>query len=62
MDVIKIECAGKINDPNPITLSFLKGFLSNRVSERLNFINAEAVATELGITIEKSESSDSSGY
>jgi D-3-phosphoglycerate dehydrogenase len=59
---IKVECAGTIEDTHPITLSFLKGFLSNRVSERLNFINAESVATELGITVEKSESTDSGGY
>jgi len=59
---IKVECAGSIEDTNPITLSFLKGFLSNRVSERLNFINAETVATELGITVEKSMSTDSGGY
>ena len=45
-----------------MTLSFLKGFLSERVSERLNFINAEAVAKELGITVEKAESSDCGGY
>ncbi len=59
---IKVECAGDIKDPNPLTLSFLKGFLSKRVSERLNFINAEAIAKELGITVEKAESSDSGGY
>ena len=59
---ICVECAGNIDDPNPITLSFLKGFLEDRVSERLNFINAEAVATELGITIIKTKSSDTGGY
>ena len=59
---IKVECAGAISDINSLTLSFLKGFLSERVSERLNFINAEAVAKELDITVEKTESSDCGGY
>ena len=59
---IKVEYAGANKDPSPLTLSFLNGFLSKRVSERLNFINAEAIAKELGITVEKTESSDSGGY
>ena len=59
---IKVECAGAINDINSLTLSFLKGFLMERISERLNFINAEAIAKELGITVEKTKSSDCGGY
>ena len=59
---IKVECAGAISNISSLTSSFLKGFLSERVSERLNFINAEVVAKELDITVEKTESSDCGGY
>jgi len=62
VSAIKIECAGSIKDTHPLTLSFLKGFLSRRVSERLNLINAETIANDMGITIEKGESSDTGGY
>jgi D-3-phosphoglycerate dehydrogenase len=40
----------------------LKGLLKSRSPERLNFINAEALAVERGITIEESRSSDSGAY
>ena len=48
---VDIQCQGEIKDIKPILLSFLKGLLKPYVPERINYINAEAIAKELGIEI-----------
>jgi D-3-phosphoglycerate dehydrogenase len=46
---ITIHCQGTAKDTKPILLSFLKGLLKPYVPERINYINAETIAKELGI-------------
>ena len=46
---ITINCQGTAKDIKPILLSFLKGLLKPYVPERINYINAETIAKELGI-------------
>ena len=48
---VNIQCQGEIKDIKLILLSFLKGLLKPYVPERINYINAEAIAKELGIEI-----------
>ena len=55
---IEIICYGKAEDSKSISLSFLKGFLSNITDNRINFLNASSVADERGIVISNSFSSD----
>ena len=59
---IQIECSGTLKESKPIALSFLKGFLNRRIPERVNYINSEALAIELGIKIEHSYTNDSFSY
>ena len=59
---IQIECSGTIEESKPVSLAFLKGFLKRRIPERVNFINSEALAIELGIKIEHSYTNDSFSY
>ena len=47
---ITLECYG-IDEIKPISLSFLKSLLQERVPSRINYINAESVAKELGIEL-----------
>ncbi len=64
-DVIKkvyIECAGTMTEAKPTALAFLKGLLADRVSERVNYINAETLAIDMGIKVNYSVSSDSGLY
>ena len=48
---VHINCFGKINDTKPIGLSFLRSLLQTRVPERVNYINANALAKELGMKV-----------
>ena len=59
---IQVECSGSLEDTKPIALAFLKGLLSRRIPERINYINSEALAIELGIKIEHSYTNDSGSY
>ena len=59
---IQVESSGTIEDSKPIALAFLKGFLSNRIPDRVNYINAETLAVDLGISIEHSYTNDSGSY
>ena len=59
---IQIECSGTLNESKPIALAFLKGLLNRRIPERVNYINSEALAVELGIKIEHSYTNDSFSY
>ena len=59
---VQVECSGTMNETKPAVLAFLKGLLKNRVPDRVNYINAESIAIELGISIEHSFTNDSGPY
>ena len=59
---IQVESSGTIEDSKPIALAFLKGFLAKRIPDRVNYINAETLAVDLGISIEHSYTNDSGSY
>ena len=59
---VAINCYGSINDTKPIGLSFLRSLLQNRVPERVNYINADALAKELGMEVSFNFSTSDSNY
>ncbi len=59
---VRVECAGKIDTVKPVALTFIKGLLQNRVTERLNFINAETLAAERGIQIDQRYTTESGSF
>ena len=59
---VKIECFGLIEEPKPITISFLKGLFNKMTDNRINFINAISVAEERGISTSHSYSSEKISY
>ena len=59
---ITINCYGSINDTKPIGLSFLRSILKRRVPERVNYINADALAKELGMEVDINFSTSDSNY
>ena len=46
-----------MDEARPAALAFLKGLLNDRIPDRVNYINAETLAIELGIGIEHSYTS-----
>ena len=59
---VSINCFGELNQIKPIALSFLKSLLEKRVPDRVNFINAETIAKELGIEVSMHYSTLDSNY
>jgi D-3-phosphoglycerate dehydrogenase len=59
---VEINCYGTLDQIKPISLSFLRSLLQNRVPERVNFINAETIAKELGIELSINYSTSNSNY
>ena len=59
---VNINCFGSINEIKPIGLSFLRYLLQSRVPERVNYINAESLAKELGIDVSINYSTSDSNY
>ncbi len=59
---IDINCYGSIDDTKPIGLSFLRSLLKNRVPERVNYINADAIAKELGMKVSINFSTSNTNY
>ena len=59
---VLINCFGSIEQVKPISLSFLRSLLQKRVPERVNFINAETIAKELGIEVSMNYSTLDSNY
>ena len=59
---VSIQCFGSVDQVKPISLSFLRSLLQRRVPERVNFINAETVAKELGIDVSLNYSTSDSNY
>ena len=59
---VRVECAGTMDEAKLAALAFLKGLLNDRIPDRVNYINAETLAIELGIGIEHSYTSDCGSY
>jgi len=59
---ILIECQGNIEEFKPISLATLKGILSPNLPDRVNYINAEAIAKELGLNVEVRYNNIKSNY
>jgi len=61
---ISIEYAGDFKglDLSSVTTAALKGFLTHRVQDQVNFVNADSLARELGIKVTESVSSESAEY
>ena len=59
---VLIECQGSAEEIRPISLAFLKGFLSSNIPDRINYINAETIAKELGIEVQLNYSNIESNY
>ena len=59
---VVINCFGTLDQIKPISLSFLRSLLQDRVPERVNFINAESIAKELGIELSINYSTSDSNY
>mgnify|MGYP006151089551 CR=1 FL=1 len=59
---VSIKYFGSIDDIKPIGLSFLRTLLQSRVPERVNYINADALARELGIDVSINYSTSDSNY
>ncbi len=59
---VVINCYGNINDTKPIGLSFLRSLLQKRVPERVNYINADILAKELGVEVSINFSTSDSNY
>ena len=62
IDRILIECQGNIEETKPISLATLKGILSPNIPDRVNYINAEAIAKELGLNVEVRYNNVESNY
>ena len=48
---IEIGCLGSISEVKPIALSYVKSLLSQRIPERINYINVENIVKELNIDL-----------
>ena len=59
---ISLDCYGPIDQTKTVSLSFIKGLLENVSEGRINFINADAVAKERGISISHSHKTDQIPY
>ena len=59
---VTIECQGTNKDIRPISMALIKGLLSPNVPDRINYINAESIAKELGIIIELRYKNAESNY
>ena len=59
---VLIECHGTVEEIRPISLAFFKGLLSSKIPDRINYINAEAIAKELGIEIQLQYTNIESNY
>ena len=59
---IVIECQGTIEDTRPISLAIIKGLLTPTLPDRINYVNAETIAKELGLDVEIRYSNSDSSY
>ena len=49
---VAVECQGTNEDMRPVLIALLQGLLKPNLPDRINYINAEAIAKELGIIVE----------
>jgi D-3-phosphoglycerate dehydrogenase len=59
---VSIECYGNADESKMMLLAFLKGLLKDMTDNRLNFVNASAIAEERGITVSHSYNSESMSF
>ena len=59
---IVIECQGSAEEVRPISLAILKGLLTPKLPDRVNYINAETIAKELGLEVEVRYNNIKSNY
>ncbi|MDC0645946.1 phosphoglycerate dehydrogenase [bacterium] len=59
---VSIDCQGAADEIKPISLACLKGLLQSHVPERINYINAETIAKELGVELDLHYSTAESSY
>ena len=62
IEKVEVLCYGDAEDSKSITLSFLKGLFSNITDNRINFLNASAIADERGIVFSHSYGTDKIPY
>ena len=59
---VSMECQGTADEIRPLSLAFLKGLLESHVPDRINYINAETIAKELGLEVDIHYSNTESNY
>ena len=59
---VAVECQGTNEDMRPVLTSLLQGLLKPNLPDRINYINAEAIAKDLGILVELSYKNSDSNY
>ena len=59
---VSVECQGIADEIRPLALALLKGLLEPYVPERINYINAETIAKELGVEVDIHYSNTESNY
>jgi len=59
---VSMECQGTADEIRPLSLAFLKGLLEPHVPDRINYINAETIAKELGLEVDIHYSNTESNY
>jgi len=59
---IRITCFGEAEDSKSIALIFIRGLLSNIIDNRVNMINANAIANERGINYSHSYDNEITSY
>ena len=59
---VSVECQGTADEIRPLSLAFLKGLLEPHIPDRINYINAETIAKELGLEVEIHYSNNESNY
>ena len=62
IDKVEVSCYGLAEDSKSIALSFMKGLLSHITDNRVNFLNASAIANERGIVLSHSYGTDKIPY
>ena len=59
---VSVECQGTADEIRPLSLALLKGLLEPHVPDRINYINAETIAKELGVEVDIHYSNTESNY
>ena len=59
---VSLECQGTADEIRILSLALLKGLLEPHVPDRINYINAETIAKELGVEVDIHYSNTESNY